>query len=129
MQSKENLQSKNLFHTGEDLAANYLIRKGYNILERNYRIKGGEIDIIAQNDNTLIFVEVKTRKKHSMKLALMNISYNKQKRISLTAERYINQYPENVKKNIRFDIIIAFYYSENNTYRIEHLEDAFLPIL
>jgi len=123
----QNTETRNLFYTGEDLAANYLMRKGFTILERNYRIKGGEIDIIAQNEDTLIFVEVKTRKKHSMKMTLMNISYTKQKRISLTAERYINQYPENVKSKIRFDIIIVFFYYEDNTYSIKHLEDAFMP--
>jgi len=123
----QNTETRNLFHTGEDLAANYLMQKGFIILERNYRIRGGEIDIIAQNKDTLIFVEVKTRKKHSMKMTLMNISPTKQKRISLTAERYINQYPENVKLNIRFDIIIVFFYYEDNTYSIKHLEDAFMP--
>ena len=125
----QNTETRNLFYTGEDLAANYLKRKGFTILERNYRIRGGEIDIIAQNEDTLIFVEVKTRKKHSMKMTLMNISYTKQKRISLTAERYINQHPENVKPKIRFDVIIIFYYYEDNTYSIKHLEDAFMPIV
>ena len=125
----QNTETRNLFYTGEDLAANYLMRKGFTIMERNYRVKGGEIDIIAQNEDTLIFVEVKTRKKHSMKMTLMNISYTKQKRISLTAERYINQYPGNVKSKIRFDIIIVFFYFEDNTYSIKHLEDAFTPII
>ena len=125
----QNTETRNLFHTGEDLAVKYLIHKGFKILERNYRIQGGEIDIIAQNNDTLSFVEVKTRKKHSMKMALMNVSYTKQKRISLTAERYITQHPENVKPKIRFDIIIVFYYYEDNTYSIKHLEDAFMPIV
>lgn len=46
---------------GEDLACKYLKTKGYQIIERNFRIRGGEIDIIAKDGNTLVYVEVKTR--------------------------------------------------------------------
>lgn len=126
------MQKKNiteLFHIGEDLAAKYLVRKGYQILQRNYRVDTGEIDIIAQNADNLVFVEVKTRSKHSIKQALMNVGYTKQKRISTTAQRYIIQHPYCVKPKIRFDIIILLYFSDTDTYKIEHLEDAFVPVL
>jgi len=49
---------------GEDLACHYLQKQGYKILERNFRIRGGEIDIIALEDKTLVYVEVKTRTSH-----------------------------------------------------------------
>lgn len=49
---------------GEDLACRFLKKNGYKILERNYRIRGGEIDIVAKDDDTLVFVEVKTRWSH-----------------------------------------------------------------
>jgi len=55
----QNTETRNLFHTGEDLAVKYLIHKGFKILERNYRIQGGEIDIIAQNEDTLISLKSK----------------------------------------------------------------------
>jgi putative endonuclease len=117
-----------LFHTGEELAATYLTSKGYKILQRNYRTKTGEIDIIAQHENQLVFVEVKTRSKHSIKQALMNVGYTKQKRISHTAQRYVLENPDCVKSRIRFDIIILLFFRNTNSYKIEHLEDAFTPV-
>lgn len=118
-----------LFHTGEDLAAIYLTRKGYEIVCKNFRTKLGEIDLIVQNKDNLVFVEVKTRSKHSMKQALMSISYTKQKRISLTAQRYITQNPDCVKPKIRFDIVVLLHYPDTNSFKIEHLENAFVPVL
>ncbi|MBW6513565.1 MAG: YraN family protein [Candidatus Syntrophosphaera sp.] len=122
-------KSTELFHTGEDLAAKYLISKGYAILHRNFRADTGEIDIVAQNEENLVFVEVKTRSKHSIRQALMNIGYTKQRRISTTAQRYIILHPEYVKPKIRFDIIILLYFGDTDTYKLEHLEDAFVPVL
>lgn len=126
MQSQK---AKEIFHVGEDLAAKFLETKGYTILRRNYRAKTGEIDIIATHEDVLVFVEVKTRSKHSIRQALMNVSHTKRKRISLTAQRYIIQEPDCVKTRIRFDIIVLLYFSNTDSYQIEHLEDAFLPEL
>lgn len=111
------------------MAAKFLANKGYTILRRNYRADTGEIDIIATYEDVLVFVEVKTRSKHSIKQALINVSYTKRKRISLTAQRYINKEPDCVKSRIRFDIIIVLYFFHTDSYQIEHLEDAFLPEL
>ena len=52
----------NLGNYGEDIAVNYLVNKGYKVIERNFRCKMGEIDIVAGKDHILIFVEVKTRR-------------------------------------------------------------------
>lgn len=110
------------------MAAKYLATKGYTILCRNFRTEAGEIDIVAQSTTALVFVEVKTRSKHSIKQALMNINYTKQKRITLSAQRYINLHPEYVKPRIRFDVIILLFFSDTDTYKITHLEDAFIPV-
>jgi putative endonuclease len=117
-----------LFHTGEDLAAMFLTGKGFTILCRNFRMESGEIDIVAQQDDNLVFVEVKTRSKHSIRQALMNVNYTKQKRISLAAQRYVIQHPDCVKARIRFDIVILLYFCDTDTYKVEHLEDAFTPV-
>lgn len=63
--------------TGEDLAAKFLQKQGYKILERNFRIRGGEIDIIALHKNTLIYVEVKTRTSQKFGLPEESINYYK----------------------------------------------------
>ncbi|MDD3143762.1 MAG: YraN family protein [Candidatus Cloacimonetes bacterium] len=124
-----NQKANEIFHVGEDLAAKFLAKKGYSILRRNFRAATGEIDIIATHEDVLVFVEVKTRSKHSIRQALMSISRTKRKRISITAQRYIIQHPECVKSRIRFDVIIVLYFRNTNSYQIEHLEDAFLPEL
>jgi putative endonuclease len=124
----ENMSTKDLFHIGEELAAKYLTGKGYNILCKNFRIKGGEIDIIAIDGETLVFVEVKTRSWHSMRSALDNITYTKQVLITRTATEYINRNPEISKLGTRFDVLILFYSRETNSFGIKHFENAFLPV-
>lgn len=122
------INKSDLFHTGEYLAAKYMEGKGYEILCKNFRKKGGEIDIIARGQHTLIFIEVKTRSFHSMNSALQNISVTKQRRITSTADKYITQNPELGKLRVRFDVIVIFHDNTTNTYEIKHLEDAFLPV-
>ncbi|MBI2019025.1 YraN family protein [Candidatus Daviesbacteria bacterium] len=58
------MSNKQTGDQGEDLACEYLQKQGYKILERNYRIRGGEIDIVARDGDTLVFVEVKARSSH-----------------------------------------------------------------
>ena len=118
-----------LAQIGEDLACQYLITAGYRVVCRNYRCRWGEIDIIVEKDQHLIFVEVKTRTCHSLAAALDNISYRKQVRISKTAQLYCNQNPCFGKHQTRFDAIVVFHYKGDNTFSIKHLVDAFLPIL
>ncbi|HOY84672.1 MAG: YraN family protein [Candidatus Cloacimonetes bacterium] len=122
-------KANEIFHVGEDLAAKFLANKGYAIVARNFRASTGEIDIIAIQEDTLVFVEVKTRSKHSIRQAMMNVSFTKRKRITLTAQRYVIQHPECVKSRIRFDLVIVLYFCHTDSYKLEHLEDAFLPEL
>lgn len=123
------LTAKELFTRGEDLSREYLERRGFDILARNFRRKCGEIDLIAKSDTDLIFVEVKTRSYHSMEAALANVSHTKQKRISQTAQIYINLNPGYANLNVRYDIIVVFYYPEHGDFALRHVEDAFYPIL
>lgn len=105
---------------GEELAANFLVEKGYEIVARNYRYKHAEIDIIARLHNFLVFVEVKTR--HSTAFGEPENFVNKHKagKIMEGAEQFMidNQY----HGNIRFDIISI---KLSPTLTIEHFEDAF----
>lgn len=76
---------------GEYLACGYLKKQGYKILERNYRIRGGEIDIIAQDKEYLVFVEVKTRLSHDYGLPVESITPWKIKFLLKTAQFYLQK--------------------------------------
>ncbi len=91
---------------GERAAADFLVRNGYKILDRNYTVRGGEIDIIAQKDETIAFVEVKTRKEAPLSEGEEAITPVKKKRLIATAERY---YIEVLKcrGNCRFDVCVV----------------------
>ena len=77
---------------GEDAAANLLIKKGYNILERNYHIGHLEINIIALKDKTIVFVEVKTRAVNYLVLPQESVNYRKRIFIINAANGYIRHF-------------------------------------
>ena len=79
---------------GEDAVCAYLEEKGYKILARNYRKKGGEIDIIAQEADTAVFVEVKTRKYGAMDSGTGAMTKAKMRRIIATSEQYMREHKE-----------------------------------
>lgn len=74
---------------GEDLACRYLQNQGYKILERNYRIRGGEIDIVAKDKEYLVFVEVKTRYSHEFGLPVESMTSWKISHLLKTAQFYL----------------------------------------
>ncbi len=113
---------------GENLAAKYLERQGYTLVCRNFRGSQGEIDLIVEKDQQLIFVEVKTRSYHTITSALENISYRKQLRITRTALLYTKQNPQFDKHNTRFDAIVVLHDKRDDTCSVHHLPDAFLPV-
>ncbi|MCM1133157.1 MAG: YraN family protein [Ruminococcus flavefaciens] len=87
---------------GEEIVCGYLIEQGYNIIARNYRIRGGEIDIIAVNPDYIAFVEVKSRKPGSMVGGFEAVNRRKQGLIIKTASDYCTKYPTELQP--RFDI-------------------------
>lgn len=88
----------------EELAARYLEEKGYQILERNYRIRTGEIDIIAKDQNCLVFVEVKYRQNEKLGNPLEAVDYRKQRKICQTAQHYLYRH-KLWNTGCRFDVI------------------------
>lgn len=76
---------------GENLACEYLKKLGYKILERNYRIRGGEIDIVARDKDTLVFVEVKTRWSHEFGLPVESMTPWKIKALLKPARFYVQK--------------------------------------
>jgi len=107
---------------GEKLAAEFLIKNGYQILERNWRFKKAEVDIIAKKNEILAIVEVKTRSSNYFGNPQ---DFVNQKKIKLLVEA-INEYviSKDLDLEVRFDIIAIL--KNNNNFEIEHLEDAFL---
>lgn len=104
---------------GETLACEYLIRKGYKIISRNYHSRFGEIDIIAQTNKTLVFVEVKTRTNKAYGTALEAINAYKLRKIIKTSQFYINQFKLG-DIDYRFDAI-EVYFEDFTQPQIDHL--------
>ena len=111
---------------GEAVAAEYLRKKRYKLVEANYRCRFGEIDLIVENRKFLVFVEVKLRKDASFAEAKEFVDLRKQARLKQTAAIYLAQHEEAAKQP-RFDVI-EIYAPEGAVTkkpRIRHLEDAF----
>lgn len=106
---------------GEELAVEFLQQNGYEILETNWTFQKAEIDIIAQKENTLAVVEVKTRS--SIEFGLPQ-DFVKPKKIQLLVKA-INEYviSNDLDVEVRFDIIAI--YKEDKEYKLEHIEEAF----
>lgn len=109
-------------HLGETHVAKLLERRGFHILKRNYHCRFGEIDIIAENSQYIVFVEVKTRKKDGMVNPFEAITPAKQQKIVLTAGLYLTEHP--VSTQPRFDAA-AVYTEKGKIVGEEYLENAF----
>lgn len=108
------MDNKNTGNLGEELAVDYLKKQGYKILQRNYRIRGGEIDIIAMDRDYLVFIEVKTRNSYEYGLPSESITPWKIKALLKTALFYTQKIKWG-DKGYRIDFIsIDFTKSKNN---------------
>ena len=110
---------------GEVQAAEYLRKKRYQIVARNVRIRGGEIDLIAANRRYLVFVEVKTRRDSTFAQAREFVDARKQQRIKRTAEYWLCTAPD--ERQPRFDVLEVYAPAGTETKkpRIVHWENAF----
>lgn len=110
---------------GEEFARRYLTGRGYKILHHSYRSRYGEIDLIAENDRFLVFVEVKLRKNADFARAMEFVDHRKQEKLRVTAEIYLSEHPTELQP--RFDVIEIYAARGMETPRPElyHLEDAF----
>ena len=107
---------------GEEIAVRYLRRKKYSIIQRNYRCRFGEIDIIARRKKVLVFVEVKTRRSYAFGSPLEAVSLKKQRAISAVAQEYLQHEGPNASAG-RFDVIAVHLNGDHP--EIEHIENAF----
>ena len=107
---------------GEEQAAQYLERKRYQIVGRNYSCRLGEIDLIAEDRDYVVFVEVKLRKNAAFAEAKEFVTAAKQRRVICAAERWLAANP--TKKQPRFDVI-EVYGADGKIETINHIENAF----
>ena len=98
------LNRKTLGSLGEAAAERFLLKKGYKILERNYRLRSGEIDLIALDQNVMVFIEVKTKISRDFGKPVQAVTPHKQDQISRVAISYI-QRKGWANKDCRFDVL------------------------
>jgi len=114
-------QHNDLGKKGEQLAIDYLVKKGYTILDKNWRFQKAEVDIIAQKEETLAVVEVKTRSSIDFGSPQDFVNPKKIKLLVSAIDEYVVS--KNLDVDVRFDIIAIVH--ENKNFDLEHLEDAF----
>ena len=110
---------------GETIATNQLITNGYKVICRNYRVKNAEIDIVCTKDKKLIIVEVKTRNSTIFGEPYLAVTRSKQRQIIRVANKFIEE--KDINLEVRFDVISIIL--NKNAMRLEHIEDAFYPLV
>lgn len=109
-------------NAGEKIAVSHLESHGYSILDRNFKAGRGEIDIIAMQENILVFIEVKTKKHGDFGDPITWVTRNKQRQIGRVSQAYLLQHAVQ-DMDIRFDVITLEW--KNGAYHLEHIENAF----
>ncbi len=113
---------------GEEIALRYLGRRGFELIERNYRTRQGELDLIVRRNGTLVFVEVKLRRGTGFGDPLEAVTPRKQARIRRTAERYLAEKGASFAdgfEEVRFDVVGILLLGAGKKPEIRHVEDAF----
>ena len=122
------MNKNGLGNLGEDYACTVLEELGYELLDRNFRSRFGEIDIIAKKEGYLCFVEVKTRGQSSMGRPAESVTVSKQKKIVKTVEYYLVRHPQLLEREglqPRFDCMEVFADSEGVPVAYEFIKNAF----
>ncbi|NOV03186.1 YraN family protein [Paenibacillus planticolens] len=116
---------KQLGKLGEEAAEAFLSKQGYRIVERNWRCRTGELDIIAEQAGTLVFVEVRSRRSSGrFGLAKESVDLRKQMKVKETAQYYLHRF-QKYELPVRFDVIAVELSTDGQALEIEHIEGAF----
>ena len=116
------MNNKQTGEDGENRATDYLLSKGFAIIERNWRTKGGEIDIIAYKNDTIVFLEVKTLPNGTIDMIQRELNYQKQQRILKTSKRFLLNHRQYSNSYVRYDVIVIDMPGFDPVY---HIENAF----
>lgn len=108
---------------GEQLCASYFEKLGYKMVACNYHSRFGEIDVIAENEEFLVFAEVKTRSENRISEAKEAVTPQKQRKIMLTALDFLSKH--NTEKQIRFDVFEVLVNENGRIYKFRNTENAF----
>lgn len=111
----------NIGKEGEKIASAFLKRKGYSIIHSNYRLSYLEIDLIAEDNEELVFIEVKTRTDNNFDAALLSVDYNKEQKLINAANYYLELL--SIEIPIRFDVIAII--KNHKKWSVLHHMDAF----
>ena len=118
-------RARTLGRWGEEKTAEYLQKRGFIVTHRNWRCRFGEIDLIAENEQYLCFIEVKLRKSSAFGTAASFVDHRKQEKLRLTAELYLLDHPTQLQP--RFDVTEVYAPDGERTEepQIDYIENAF----
>ncbi|MDX6678119.1 MAG: putative endonuclease [Solirubrobacteraceae bacterium] len=118
---------QHLGRLGEDLALEHLQRRGFRLVDRNYRTRFGELDLIVSDDTTIVFVEVKARRVCATAgSALESVPPRKQRQVRGMAAAWLVERTERPRsRDLRFDVVAVTVDTSERLVRLDHLEAAF----
>jgi len=117
------LKRKEVGDRGEKLAVDFLKKRGYKIVRRNFRCREGEIDIIAQKGDCLVFVEVRTKKGSGFGTPEESVTFSKREKLISLANAYL-QACDDFPTSWRIDVVAVELTPDNKVSRLEHIENA-----
>ena len=116
------MDKKELGNKGENFAAEYYKKLGFTVTAQNYSCRGGEIDIIVENGEYIIFVEVKTRSENALYQPSEAVDFKKQKRLTIAATKYLAE--SGSEKQTQFDVF-EVYTVNGRIFKVRRIENAF----
>ena len=119
-------QKQNIGKFGEDIAIKYLENHGYKILERNYRKPWGEIDVVAQQSDELVFVEVKTQNQGFEWRPEENVTRHKKRQLSKIINTYLKEHRVYSEIDFRVDVLGIIINDKTETAQVEHIQNIIL---
>jgi len=122
-QNKNKTEKRKLGDRGESISCGYLANCGYKILKRNYSCKFGEIDIIAEKEKNIIFIEVKTRTGNYFGEPQEFVNFQKLEKMDMAIDFFINEFEISEEYILRIDVIEILFDENGDKYKLNHIED------